>query len=202
MMHRAVSTTLLLTTSALAGCASGGRERFANENDRLRAQAVDLENQVKMLQGRNVELQTQLAEAVRGSSTAPPEVIENTPRVVAISLSRLSQARDENGDDKLDSILLYLEPADGLGRFMQVVGSVSMHAAILPKDEPAITIGQKTIGPKELRDAYRAAFTGQYYSLSMPIEPPAGAEQCTVRVVFTDGYTGQSFSTERAIDLK
>lgn len=223
---------IILCALCLAGCGVGGGV-VATENDRLRAQVLDLESQVRTLTSRNAELQTQLALASRAQESVPPEILANTPRITSISLSRLSQARDEDGDGRLDSIILYLEPADGLGRFLQIVGSVSMHAAVLPPDGPAQTIGQRTIGPDELRAAYRSAFTGQYYSLTLPIEPrevtpapqpppppPSGAPatmviepvavvgpespltQCTVRVEYIDGYTGQRFAAERVIDLR
>ena len=225
---RAFTAVILSLACALTltGCSTGGA--VATENDRLRAQVLDLEKQVKTLKGRSAELETQLARATSAPSSVPADIIANTPHVTAIGLSRLSQARDENGDGRLDTIILYLEPTDGLGRFLQIVGRVAMHAAILPSDGPAKTIGQKTLGPAEVRDGYRSAFTGQYYALALPIDPPetpktvipaataAGeisaaasvlppespATQCTVRVEFTDGYTGQKFSTERVIDLR
>lgn len=203
MSRRRASALFLIIAVTLPGCSGGGGARFANENDRLRAQALDLENQAKALKSRNAELEAQLAQATRAPTTLPADVIAATPHVASISLGRLSHARDDNNDGKLDTILLFLEPTDGLGRFLQIVGSVSIHAAILPADGPAKTIGQRNIGPKELRDAYRSSFTGQYYSLSLPIELPSPSpDQCIVKVTFTDGYSGQSFSTDRAIDLK
>ncbi len=195
---------LLVATFAFTGCASSGGA-VAAENDRLRERALTLENENKTLTSRVAELETQLAQANRAPTAVPADVLANTPHVTAIALSRLSQAMDTDSDGKLDMIALYMEPADGLGRFLQTTGSVSMHAAVLPAEGAAVTIGQGTLGPKELRDGYRSAFTGQYYSLTLPIDAakiPAGATECTVRVVFTDGYTGQSYSAERVIDLR
>ena len=222
--HTFCFALLLPAMIALAGCGTGGSV-VATENDRLRAQVLELEGQVKTLTSRSAELQTQLNQALQRPDSVPAEIAENTPHVTSIALNRLSHARDSDGDGRMDTITLFLEPADGLGRFLQIVGSVAMHAAILPTDGPAKTIGQKTLTPKEVRDGYRSAFTGQYYSLTLPIDPPPlappkpmppvsgtttapatrpadPASQCTVRVEYTDGYTGQKFSTERVIDLR
>jgi len=188
---------------AMFGCSSG--KGFANENDRLRAQIVDLENEVRALTSRAGELEAQLAQASRAPTSVPQEIIANTPQVASISLGRLSAGHDADGDGRIDSIIAYLEPADGMGRFLQVVGSVSLHAAVIPEKGEAATIGQATIGPRQLREAYRSSFTGQHYALSMPIDlsrAPAGTERCTLRVVFTDGYTGREYTTQREIDLK
>lgn len=186
---------------SLAACSSGP-SRVASENDRLRAQQVDLEKQIRLLEGRNAELIQQLQAASRGPATVSAEVAEATPHVVAISLGRLSHASDENTDGTYDSIMMYMEPVDGFGRFMQAVGTVTMHAAVLPADGPAQTIGQTSLGPKALRDAYRGSFGAPAYALSMPIKYPPDAAECTVRVVFTDAYTGEQFSNERVIDLR
>ena len=226
VMRRLCTVNLMLMALLwLCGCGVSNSV-VATENDRLRAQVMEFEKQVKTLESRNAELQTQLEAQARVPSSIPREIAENTPHVTGISINRLSQARDSDGDGRLDSIILYLEPADGLGRFLQIVGSVSMHAAILPPDGPAQTIGQTTLGPAELRDAYRSAFTGQYYSLELPIEPPPlptarplppasgaatapansaasdPATQCTIRIEYVDGYTGQRFAAERVIDLR
>ena len=184
-----------------AGCGSSGG-RVAAENDRLRAKSLELENESRTLKGRIAELESQLAVSAGTPASVPAEVAANTPRLTAIALNRLSHARDDDGDGRLDTILLYVEPKDGLGRFLQIVGDVTLHAAVLPSDAPAQTIGQRSIGPKELREGYRSSFTGQYYALSLPIEAPTGANECTLRITYRDGYSGREFSTERVISLQ
>jgi hypothetical protein len=202
-MRRPLARTILIAAQALtlSACTSGP-DRVATENDRLRAKALEMEAEIRSLQGRNAELEQQLKQASRTPATVSEEIAAATPHVVAVSLGRLSHARDDDADGRYDSLVLYLEPVDGLGRFMQIVGSVAMHAAVLPAEGPAQTIGQATIGPKALRDDYRSSFGGPSYALTLPIEHSTDATQCTVRVVFTDGYSGQEFSTERAIELK
>ena len=184
-----------------AGCGSSGG-RVAAENDRLRAKALELENESRTLKGRIAELEAQLALSAGTSASVSPEVAANTPHLDAIVLNRLSHARDDDGDGGLDTILVYVEPKDGLGRFLQIVGDVTLHAAVLPSDAPAQTIGQRSIGPKEVREGYRSSFTGQYYALSLPIEVPTVANECTLRVTYRDGYSGREFSSERVISLQ
>jgi outer membrane murein-binding lipoprotein Lpp len=202
MKHRAFFTLIAMVLASLVAGCSSGPSRVATENDRLRAQVVDLEDEVRALKGRNAELEAQLRQASSAPGTASEEAIAATPRLVVITLGRLSHASDDNADGRYESIVVYVDPKDGLGRFMQLVGSVSMHAAVLPADGPAQTIGQATFGPQALRDAYRSAFGGPSYTLTLPIDYPPGATECTVRVVFTDAYTGEEFSAERAVELK
>lgn len=192
---------LVILALSLAGCGASA-SKVSQENDRLRERILQLEQEVKGVKARNAELETRLAQADRTPTTIPDEVAASTPHVAAIALSRLSHARDDNHDGRPDTLLLYLEPSDGLGRFLQLVGTITVHAAILPDQDPAQTIGQRAIGPKELRECYRSAFTGQYYALTLPIDPPADATSSIVRITFTDAYSGRSFSTERSISLK
>jgi hypothetical protein len=152
----------------------------AQENDRLRAKVLELEGRVKGLESRNDELETQLEQSRAAPTSVPTEIAENTPHVTGISINRLSHARDANGDGRMDTIVLYIQPADGLGRFLQIVGTVSVHVAILPAAAQARTIGTKLFSPREVRDGYRSAFTGQYYSFELPIEPLPAAKPAPI----------------------
>jgi hypothetical protein len=94
-------------------------------------------------------------------------------------------------------------PQDDRGRFIQVVGEISVHAAVLPKDADAVTIGRVSLGPPEVRDAYRATLLGLHYTVSVPIDPAqaAAAPDCSVQVVFHDGRTGLEHRAEKTIEL-
>ncbi len=185
----------------LAACSSG--KRISAENDRLRQKVLDLEKQTALLSGENAELKARLAEADTGNPVAQ-EVRDATPRVSSISIDRLSHAGDTNGDGRPDVLTVYVSPADGRGRFTQLVGTLSAHAACLPEQSDAITIGRLSLGPAEVREAYRSAFTGTHYTLEVPLSLDAApeADQCTVRVVYRDGYTGEELVAERAVKLK
>ena len=87
---------------------------------------------------------------------------------------------------------------------MQLVGELSVHAAVLPADGDAITLGRVRLGPLELRDAYRSTFLGTHYTVDVPITIALGATQtqCTVKVVFVDGHNGRTVTDQLAVDLE
>ncbi len=84
------------------------------------------------------------------------------------------------------------------------MGALSVHAATLPADGDAITLGRVTLGPRELRDAYRSTFLGTHYTIDVPITIAAGATQteCTVQVEFVDGRDGRTVTTQLPLDLE
>ncbi|MHC4079705.1 MAG: hypothetical protein ACYS15_13950 [Planctomycetota bacterium] len=197
-MSRIIAVVVLL--AVLAGCG----KKASRQNDMLRARVMDLETQVEQLTDRNRELEAALAEAEAAPGELPQVVRANVPRVARIEIDRLSHALDEDGDGRVEALLVYVKPTDGLGRFVQLAGWLSVHAADLPPDAEATTLGQVTLGPAEVRAGYRTSFMGTHYSVTLPLTLPADRPEgpCTVRVIYKDGRSGRSVSAEREIDLR
>ncbi len=185
----------------LAGCA--GPSRVSRENDRLRARVHELTKQVRRLEDHNAELMARIRQLSPKPTTIPAEVLDNTPHVARISIGRLSHACDPDGDGRPEMLKVYVKPTDGLGRFVQMVGELAVHAAILPPDAEAITIGRITLGPGEVRGAYRSSLLGTLYAVTVPIAVPEGvdAAECTLKAVFLDGRTGLRHTDEHVIEL-
>lgn len=190
----------------MMGC--NGASLIAKANDELRSKNLELQKKADQLTLRNKELEQELKRASSGPTTLPDDIRANIPHVASLKIGRLSFARDTDGDGRPDTLTLYLDPADGMGRFVQVVGTVSAIAAILPADADAITIGRASFTPRQVRDAYRSGITGVYYVFEVPIHIPdqtasgPGMDSCQVNAVYSDGLTGESFSAERKISLK
>ena len=182
----------------LTGC--GANRRVARENDRLRSRVHELERQLEQALRRADELGAQLA---RPRPEPSAEILANTPRVVEITIGRLSHTRDEDGDGRPDALVLYVETADGWGRSVQMVGHLSAHAAILPPEADAITIGRVRLRPEQVRRAYRSGLLGSHYTVRVPLSLPVGLDvaSCIALVEYVDGYTGGRHTAERAIDL-
>jgi hypothetical protein len=186
---------------SLAGCRVGN---YANENDTLRAKVVDLESQIDQLKRRNAELEAQARSIVTAPITMSEDVRLNMPQAAELSIDKLSFVRDSNKDGIPDMLTLYLKPVDGLGRFVQIVGTIDVTVAVIPlKGEPA-TIGKASLGPAEVREAYRSGFTGTHYTIDVPIVLPTsnGVESCVVKIEFHDGLTGRTMTADRTIALK
>jgi hypothetical protein len=183
--------------------ASGCEQSFVTEGDELRARVLDLENENRQLARRVEELETELQMAAARPESLPEAVRAAQPHVADIALGRLSHVVDLDEDGRPDRVRLYVEPRDGRGRFVQLVGTLSVNAALMPAEAAAETVGRLTLGPLELRDAYRSGITGTHYTIEVPVTlPPAAAErEILVRVVYVDGRTGAEHTAQRAVPL-
>jgi hypothetical protein len=196
-----ILSALVSSTILAPGC---GPRDFANENDRLRAKVLELEDRIDTLERRNAELNAELRVASAAPGSLPEEVRSSIPHIADIAIGRLSHADDDDGDGMPERVVLYISAEDGRGRFVQMVGELSLNVSILPPDSDAVTIGRIQLAPDELRDAYRSSFAGTHYTVEVPITIPevvAGARTCDVRVIFDDALTGETHEAHRAIDL-
>lgn len=185
-------------TGLLTGCI--GQKELEQENDRLRERVLELEDQLRDETRQSAALRARLQ---RTEPADEQEVQANTPYVAEITIDRWSHARDTDDDGLPDELLVYLEPVDGWGRFTQIVGTLSVHAAVLPAAVDAQTIGRVQLDPASLRRAYRSSFTGAHYTVTVPITVADGstATECIVHAEFVDGHTGQRYLAHRCIDL-
>jgi hypothetical protein len=182
----------------LLGLAACGPRNFANENDRLREQVMDLETEVTSLRRANEELEAQLVVDTDDPAAAAAEIRANTPRAAAIDISPRSHLqRDETGD----RVIVYVQPRDGRGRFVQLVGHLSVHVALVPTAADARTLGRVQLAPGALRDAYRSSFAGTHYTVEVPTETIDRAAEADVRVHFNDGWTGRELEGHRSVKL-
>ncbi len=201
-MIRLMVLSVVLASGGVGGCRSGG---FANANDALRRRVVELEGQVGRLERRNDELAAELARASGAPDSLPEAIRVNTPRVATLGIGTRSHVRPvrEPGDVRARRLIVYVEPADGRGRFVQMVGALTVHVDVLPLDAEPVSIGHLDLAPAELRDAYRSGMLGTHYTAEVPLDvsDAAGISSCDVRVVYTDGRTGRRLDTHASIDL-
>jgi len=198
----------------LAGCRTGGE----SSGDVLRKQNLELQTQVAQLQKDASELRAKLAELVGAGGTGKsPEVAEATPRVASIEIDFLSGPTADSStppqSDRNRTVAVYVKPLDGRGRFIQATGKLTVEVSRLVSinqgqqgaaDAPARLLGSRTLEPLQLRDAYRAGFTGTYYVVDIPVpasdvQPPG---QLLLRVRFADAITGASFDSSRIVGLR
>jgi outer membrane murein-binding lipoprotein Lpp len=187
----------------LAGCGSNA-QRVATENDRLRSSVADLQDDVAALEARNTELEAEMAaqNASEPARAVAEEIRLNTPRVASVDIGRLSHLVDDDGDGVPDTAVLYIEPRDGRGRFIQIVGNLDANVALVPAQGDAMTLGRVRLAPAPLRDAYRSSFTGTHYTIRVPLEVSPGSAsdlECAVRITFHDGLSGRDLTASRMV---
>lgn len=186
----------------LAGCQVGPRN-FENENDRLRAENLQLQRQVRELQ-QQLDLRLGELEALRQQEAAAatqPMPGAEPPVLSKIALGRYSGAVDTDNDGRDDLIRLYLQAQDQRGRSLPVAGKVLVQAVAIPDQEPPEVIAQRLYEPAELDAAWRSGFTGQHYTLELPLPDalPEGVSGLTVKITFTQANTGRMLTIQEVI---
>lgn len=204
---RSCLALLLVAPAMLTSCRVGGA---SSEADALREKVVGLEKDLSKARAERDEARAVLAEAERvrlaGSGDLPAEVLAAVPRCATVTLDRGSGlSRDGAWID------VTVKPADARGRFVQIVGTLSVRADYIPPPEadsagraqgaaPAEPrpLGAVTLSPGDLRDAYRSSLMGTHYVARIPVPPGAlegpGAERGSIALSleFLDALSGQA----------
>lgn len=193
---------------AIGGCSVGGGGQTADD---LRRMLQDANDQIASITAERNELRVKLAEAERALATARPEMPEGVlsalPRCAAIELDKLTGPVDTDQTRGYDAIDVYVRALDGRRRVIQVVGTLSIRADLVPdpyadQNAPAAAptnLAQITLSPVQLREAYRSGMTGTHYAIRLPLERPdqplGGSLAITVRLV--DGLSGEIFRADQ-----
>ena len=177
-----------------------------NQNDALRRQVRDLEEQVNAAKAKQVELEQQLVQSAKSAeekSSIDPAILAATPHVASVQIGGssgflASKVGVETGGC---TARIYLEPSDGLGRFLQIVGSVQISVFDLKAGGKSQTLGTAEFSPSQVRDAWRGGILGSHYTFESPL---AGSDwncqgSVTAKLEFLDGTTGKIFTAERQL---
>lgn len=210
-------------------------KNFDNENDALRRRVMELERENARILAERNELQaavnelTRTLEAATGEASA--DVIASVPRCAGIKLDMLSGLVDKDGVQGAEAADVYIRPFDGRQRFVQVAGTLTVEILHLPdlnksggdrasdSDRPdpstvdagdanVTRLGIVTLGPRELREAYRSSPLGTHYSVRVELSPKneiltggiAGAGLVLARAQFTDAVTGLTHHASKYLE--
>jgi hypothetical protein len=202
---------LLLISLALClqGCTAKGTY---TEADELREKIIALEKDLSKASAERDEARAKLAEAERvrlaGSADLPADVLAALPRCAGIALDGLTGlSRDAKAVD------VYIKPFDGRQRFVQIVGTLTVRADLIPPataengaqrapgakpgnsppSAPPLSLGTVTLTPTDLREAYRSSPLGTHYTVRVPVSAavPPGAT-LAVTAEFLDALSGQA----------
>ncbi len=216
-LQRAIS--IVAITSMMIVCGCNPTIMTPNQNDALRRQVRDLQEKVKSAEAKQVELEQQLAQSAKAAqekSSIDPAILGATPQVAMVQIGdksgfltvkTVSEADGEAKSSALDSRCIarvYLEPSDGLGRFLQIVGSVKISIFELPVGGKSQTLGQADFSPGQVRDAWRSGMFGSHYTFEIPLEKADWHCQgsITAKLEFQDGMTDKVFPAQRELRVQ
>lgn len=197
------SSAVALLCLGLAAC---GPKNFENDNDRLRAENLQLQRQVDELT-KQAELRAAELAAARqqaeGNGLTPVEGAEPV-QLAKIAAGKLSSAVDVDNDGNDDLIRLYLTTADGKGRFMPVAARVNVQVVTMKPEENPQVIAERTYAPAEFDAAYRSGFTGTHFTLEVPLPPelPSDAKEATAKVTLTEAESGVEHTTQTPVTIR
>jgi hypothetical protein len=209
---------VVFALSCMAWCSvgCGAKVLVPNEADALREELTTRTSERNAARARVAELESEIAQLTqRQSQVVNPEAAAATPALAAVAISSLSTARMT--DDGQATLAVVLTPTDGLGRFLQVTGTLEISCAMLVPGAAPQPLPPRSIGPKELRESYRSGFMGTHYTIELPCEwkkpdaqpatQPATqsvtrpATGVAVSTVFTDAWTGKSFASTATVPM-
>lgn len=168
--------------------------------DTVRERLASIEKRNKALELENSGLKGRLAEAEAALTREQRELAEATPRLSAISIT--SSSLIKVAPDGTQTLTLRLDPSDDRGRFMQVVGSLSVRVVAVPTDGAPTPLAVARFDPAQVREAWRGGVMGSGYVFEIPLTGwSSGRLPETVDVVvnFTDAPSGQELRDERPV---
>lgn len=190
--------------AVLSACTAGGKMSASAANDELRLKIIEKDTRITALEGERDELKVKLAESQRvRESNLPQDALEALPRCTGVEIGTLSGFEPADPKVPAKSVVVYLSPRDGRARFVPIVGTLKVQALILPAtldqsvgakpEEHVLAVVERTLGPAEVRDAYRSGLSGTHYAVEIPLAAPLAdrAARVLFRVEFLDALTGQ-----------
>lgn len=183
----------------------GGTRDFRTEADQLRAQRMELQREVDQLsdklaqaRGQIEALQAQLRRADQNIDHADPPVLSR------LLFARFTGGIDTTGDNRHDTIRIYLHTHDQHGRMIPVTGQATLRAVHIPDENDPRVIAQRTYGPEQLNRAYRSGITGTHYTFELPLpdDLPEDATELTLRVRLTDAVTGAKLTAQQPVTIQ
>ncbi|MBB6442431.1 hypothetical protein [Phycisphaera mikurensis] len=187
------------------GCGPGN---FANTNDRLRRENLELQQSVDELSRRlerEVQAQEVLLARASGAAGSLPEGAR-PPVLVGVTMDRYGAAVDENGDGLDDLVRLYVYPRDQQDRMLPSAGTLTARVLDLSTPEPTV-LGRTELDPAAFDAAYRDGFTGPYYRVEVPLTALAGRpagqrpREVTAIVSLAPAVGGPALTAQRVFEL-
>lgn len=159
---RLTSTAAAIAVSVSTLACTG---RVSQANARLRAKVRSLQSEIQALQGTLAEREMAIRTIALNEGRPPPS--PHAPRLAGIEIGTLVTIEDSGG---IPILRFHLEPFDGLRRFLQITGEISIDVVSAGGESEPTIVGHRIIKPGPLRDSWRRGLIGSYYALDVRLD--------------------------------
>ena len=159
--------TLLFLALTITGCRVTVLSPSSDDTARDRNAVLQEENQT--LKRENEGLKVRVSEAESDSDPVGVQLSEATPRLISMTIQDSSLVEPLDGDSGPSHLILRMSPSDDRGRFLPVVGSLSVTVVGVSVQDDPMLLAQQVFTPTEVRDAWRGGLMGSGYVFEVPL---------------------------------
>jgi hypothetical protein len=186
----------------ITGCSD-----YSGQNDLLRSQLQEKDKQnttlretLSTVREENAQCQQQV---VNLQNLTPQQRAEAISTVTEVSIVARSGIYDAKTPGKEPRLLIYFRPLDDTGDTIKAPGAVHIELWDLGAAAPQALLAKWDITPLELKKCWSSSLLSNFYRLSFPVPTDyAARKELTAKVVFTDHFTGKSYSMQNPITSK
>lgn len=169
----------------------GGTKSQDDVINTLRAENHALKKDAAAKDGRIAELEAKVTGPIS------MEALKALPTVATVEIDRLSGVESVR-DGPAATVVVYVRTLDGLGRFVQATGTVSVDIKQEDGAGRSTVVAEQAFSPEELRAAFRSGFTGTFYVFRLRANGPINARAALVmNVTLQDAVTGTVHTASR-----
>jgi hypothetical protein len=185
-----------------AGCSN-----YSGQNDVLRSQLQEKDKQnvalretLSTLRDENAQCQQQV---VNLQNLTPKQKAEAISTVTDVTIDKRSGIYDAQTTGKEPRLLIYVRPLDAEGDAIKAPGAVHIELWDLGAAPPQALLAKWDTTPLELKKKWSSSLLSNFYRLSFTVPADyAARKELTAKVVFTDYFTGKSYSMQNPITSK
>ena len=157
---------LLISMMFVSGCRMTVLPPTSEDSARDRNAVLREENDA--LKRENEGLKIRVSEAEAGLNPQEVMISEATPRLVSMLIQDSSLVEVPDGETAPSQLTLRMAPSDDRGRFLQVVGGLSVTVVAVPKSGEPVLLAQRDFSPVEVREGWRGGLMGSGYVFEVP----------------------------------
>jgi hypothetical protein len=183
---------------------AGGCSDLSSQNDALRAQLIENEKQAAKLQKSIAELKKSGEECrqqtlnLQGLSEEQKKA--GVPDILDVVITGQTGIYDAETPDREPRLMVYFKPIDDAGDAVKAGGAVHIELWDLGQAPEKAKLEAWDVSSGELKKTWSGSLLSSFYRLEFKVPKDYSTRKdLTVKLTFTDYFTGKSFSRQLAI---